>query len=156
MTQHNHRFYWTGRQDPEDGEYAKRWHQIIKEKSTKDILMALVGFACDEGVKRNKGRVGAKNAPDTIRSALTNLAWHGKQGYIYDYSNIYPIKKNSEDILETAQKILGNTVKTCLEKYRNTLVLGGGHETAFGSFLGLLEYLKTIDQTHKKIGIIKF
>ena len=36
----------------------------------------LIGFACDEGVRRNGGRVGAKDGPRAIRAALANLAWH--------------------------------------------------------------------------------
>ena len=36
--------------------------------------IALLGFACDEGVKRNQGRTGAAGAPDVLRKALANLA----------------------------------------------------------------------------------
>lgn len=32
-----------------------------------------MGFACDEGVKRNAGRPGAAGAPDALRKALANI-----------------------------------------------------------------------------------
>ena len=38
--------------------------------------MVLLGFACDEGARRNKGRVGAAGAPLAMRKLLANTAWH--------------------------------------------------------------------------------
>lgn len=35
-----------------------------------------MGFACDEGVKRNAGRPGAAGGPDALRKALANMASH--------------------------------------------------------------------------------
>ena len=50
--------YWTGRVDPEPD--SPRWHQRIRALSEDSPPgLALLGFACDEGVRRNYGRVGA-------------------------------------------------------------------------------------------------
>ncbi|ENO84010.1 formimidoylglutamase, partial [Thauera phenylacetica B4P] len=56
---------WSGRVDPEPD--SPRWHQVIgafadpTAASTPGAV--LLGFACDEGVRRNKGRTGAAAAP---------------------------------------------------------------------------------------------
>lgn len=69
----NTAFTWQGRHDG-DGEEHLRIHQIINRSATADY--ALIGFSSDEGVKRNKGRVGAAEAPNAIRSQLANLPVH--------------------------------------------------------------------------------
>ena len=51
---------WQGRQDPEDGELALRWHDKVQPWAAgaqEAAGVVLLGFACDEGVRRNKGRV---------------------------------------------------------------------------------------------------
>jgi len=146
-------FEWMGRVDPEDGEKAKRWHQVVCSGHTDNTIAALVGFACDLGVKRNKGRIGAKAGPDAIRAALANMAWHGGDGSVLDMQDISVDEDdNSGDALLTAQARLGGRVHEALEKCQKALVLGGGHETAAGSFNGLLKYLE--EQPKKQVGII--
>lgn len=54
---------WTGRFDGDDPLYQRIFQRVSLEKnydaiSTNDF--ALHGFAVDEGVKRNKGNIGAK------------------------------------------------------------------------------------------------
>ena len=46
---HLREFVWAGREDPEDGKLATRFHHAI----AKDGTRALLGFACDAGVIRN-------------------------------------------------------------------------------------------------------
>ena len=65
---------WTGRIDPEAD--ALRWHQCIQPLAADSTPgIALLGFACDEGVRRNQGRVGAAEGPVALRRALANVAW---------------------------------------------------------------------------------
>ena len=76
---------WTGRNDGEESN-VQRWHQRIKVIDlSKEILpilslekkgIAIAGFSCDEGVKRNKGRIGAKNGPLEIRKSCVNFPVH--------------------------------------------------------------------------------
>ena len=61
-----HSFIWQGRNDGE-GEAHLRIHQVINTQA--DASYALIGFGSDEGVKRNKGRLGAADAPDVARLA---------------------------------------------------------------------------------------
>lgn len=146
-------FEWTGRVDPEDGESAKRWHQVVCTEHTDDVIAGLVGFACDLGVKRNKGRIGAEAGPDAIRTALANMAWHGGNGRILDLQDVSVADDDiSGDALLTAQARLGDRVHEALGKCDKALVLGGGHETAAGSFNGLMKYLEK--HPEKQIGII--
>ncbi|MBV8679284.1 MAG: arginase family protein, partial [Aquitalea sp.] len=71
---------WSGRVDAGEGELARRWHQQVAAFAPGlPQGVGLVGFACDEGVRRNQGRVGAAAAPGVLRKALANLAWHQAQ-----------------------------------------------------------------------------
>ena len=147
---------WHGRVDSEDGELGLRWHQKITPltHSSNDGI-TLIGFACDEGVSRNKGRVGAYFAPQAIRRALANLAWH-HQGSVFDGGDVYC----DDDNLELAQQQLGDSVEHALSNQQQVIVFGGGHEVAWGSFQGLARHLKQKRTPEKdnppRIGIINF
>lgn len=140
-------FQWTGRNDPEDGESALRWHHIINADGPAEL--GLLGFACDMGVARNQGRVGAAGAPDILRGALANLAWHGPKE-VRDFGNI-AVPDGDVDPLHAAQNNLSDTLADVLAETGKAIVLGGGHETAFGSFGGLYKHL---NDPKKKIGIL--
>jgi formiminoglutamase len=141
---------WTGRIDDPDDDESFRWHQIIKGINLNDNLtnldqgISLLGFCSDEGVKRNKGRTGAAKGPEAIRHELTNLPYgfSGKPT-IYDAGNIIP----EVGKLEEAQAQLANAVQQIKELGLFPVVLGGGHEIAYGHYNGLKAYFK------KHIGI---
>jgi len=139
---------WTGRTDPEAD--SARWHQRIRALSeASEPGLALLGFACDEGVRRNHGRVGAAGAPQSVRKALANLAWH-RQAPAYDAGDV-----TCEDgDLEAAQARLGRNVCALLDAGHLPVVIGGGHEVAFGSWSGLAEHLS--GNPAPKIGIVNF
>ena len=156
---------WQGRIDAEDGEAGMRFHQKVSllandEQLTNQAGVVLLGFACDEGVKRNKGRVGAVQAPDIIRKALANTAWHHdnatKTSTFVDAGNIYC----SDTDLAASQKELADHVETALNKQNKVMVLGGGHEIAWGTFQGLAQHFQnsgiSTDVNKPKIGIINF
>jgi len=143
---------WQGRIDPEPE--SARWHQRIQALRTDSQPgVALLGFASDEGVRRNHGRVGAAAAPQALRKALANLAWH-RQGAAYDSGDV--VCANGD--LEAAQARLGQQVCTLLDAGHLPVVLGGGHEVAYGSWLGIAEHLATNAASEKGpcIGIINF
>lgn len=125
---------WTGRVDEADGPRAQRWHQRVQPLTLGcQPGVVLVGFACDEGVRRNGGRVGAAVGPLAIRKALGNLAWHREQP-VYDGGDV----KCEDADMEGAQLRLTDTVAELLAGGHRPLVLGGGHETAWGTFRGLV------------------
>lgn len=139
---------WTGRTDPEPD--SPRWHQRIQALAEgSEPGLALLGFACDEGVRRNHGRVGAATGPLALRKALANLAWH-RGAPAYDAGDV-----TCEDgDLAAAQARLARGVCALLDAGHLPLVLGGGHEVAFGSWSGLAEHFS--GNSAPKIGIINF
>lgn len=135
-------FEWTGRDDGPGPEHRRFFHTVSRPGSRGSSLAprpagprpdaALVGFASDEGVHRNKGRVGAVEGPDALRSALASLAVHDELT-ILDHGDV---AVEGGD-LEEGQRRLGEAVTAAGADAPLTVVLGGGHETAYGSYLGL-------------------
>ncbi|MEL6117394.1 formimidoylglutamase [Photobacterium sp. SP02] len=152
---------WQGRSDPEDGNKGLRWHQKVQPAdNANESGIMLLGFACDEGVSRNKGRTGAYDAPVAIRRALANLAWHHEEP-VYDGGNISCDDSN----LELAQYRLAEDVSRALRQRHKVIVFGGGHEVAWGSFQGIGNYLvqkqhvagnENEAQQPPRVGIINF
>ena len=141
---------WRGRID--DGKTALRWHQCISPLTAEspEPGIALLGVASDEGVRRNQGRIGASAGPDAIRRILANQAYHLKRP-TYDAGNLYC----EQNDLETLQKEQATLVQQLLDQGHFPLLLGGGHEIAFGSFLGLAQHLNP-SKTDAPIGVINF
>lgn len=148
--------HWQGREDKAEHIPSWRWHQKIKIVDAAAALAdlqgatSLIGFACDEGVRRNQGRVGATEGPNAIRSALKNLSYHSKKS-CFDFGNIICEGK----ALDAAQAELGEMVAKVLSQRGNPVVLGGGHEMAWGSFLGIKKFLNTHNNNYS-FGIINF
>jgi formiminoglutamase len=101
----------------------------------------LVGFPQDEGVRRNGGRVGAAAAPDEIRKHLDRLTIADASAGVslatsrpLDAGNIRLVGS-----LEDTQKALGRVVCGILQSGAIPVVLGGGHETAYGHYLGYVD-----------------
>ncbi len=149
-------FHWQGRHDAEDGEQGKRVHHVIKQIEASDLepyhnAVSLLGFACDAGVSRNKGRIGAKKAPDLIRRALANMAWH-KKTTLLDLGNVVC----EDDLLESSQEQCANVIAQALRS-TPVITLGGGHEVAWASFSGLAKYFDYLNPASPpRIGIINF
>lgn len=146
-------YQWSGRFDKEDNKKGKRWHYSFKKNTgfdqpgNKDV--ALIGYCCDAGVSNNKGRIGAKNGPNAIRDALANFAVHSDKD-VTDLGNL--IFSND---LNLFQHDYANIVCSALDEYSTVVAMGGGHDIAFGSFMGLDRYLALQNET-KSIGIINF
>ena len=141
---------WQGRLDGEELLYHRIFQRVKEENnydaiSTKDFV--LHGFAVDEGVRRNKGRQGAKDAPDVIRKNMANFPVIRPDFSLLDFGNITCEDGN----LENRQNELAKNVSKVLLKGGKSLVLGGGHEVTFGHYRGV----KTAFQ-EQKIGIINF
>lgn len=132
---------WTGREDPEDGDKALLIHHLETTRSDRKIL----GFACDSGVARNKGRTGAKEAPVAIRKAMAGLSAPQSTDVFTDLGDVVV----DGDALEEGQALLAHQISDALSAGGHLVVLGGGHETAFGSYQGLRQAFPD-----KKIGII--
>ena len=122
---------WTGRDDGPGPEHA-RWHNRIQAVDPTQPGVALLGFASDEGVRRNQGRVGAAQGPAAIRAALGSFAVHHDFA-LYDAGDIDVV----ENDLAGAQQRYGNALAGLLSQNHMTVGLGGGHEIAWASYLGV-------------------
>lgn len=143
---------WQGRIDALEGESGRRWHQAMRplEATTPAGTTVLIGFACDAGVARNQGRPGAAEGPQALRRALRNLPLHDCTR-LADAGDVVCI----DDALEAAQDDLAAATAAQLDAGRFPLVLGGGHEVAFGSFSGLARHLAAREAS-PRIGIVNF
>ncbi|MEW9872083.1 formimidoylglutamase [Arthrobacter sp. HS15c] len=131
---------WTGRFDGDGGEH-RRWWQAVSpytpgapSGSGTDAPArpaVVMGFASDEGVRRNKGRTGAALAPAAIRAALGPLAFHLDRS-VSDAGDIVV----QDSAMEAGQARAGHAIAAMIDAGRLTVVLGGGHETAYASYLG--------------------
>lgn len=111
--------------------------------------MGVLGYGCDEGVRRNHGRVGSKDGPDAIRSVFARLPNHLPQDYeLIDFGNIVCAKED----MEAAQEALSQHIQRLREQDIFCLVLGGGHDMAYGHYKGLKGHLGE----NSVLGIINF
>ena len=98
----------------------------------------LIGYPHDEGVRRNGGRGGAALAPREIRRWLYRLTAWDPQGAI-DLALRAPLDAGDirqADSMEQMQNSLGEVVAEVLQRNAVPVILGGGHETAYGHYLG--------------------
>ncbi len=167
-------FVWKGRVDQElgtDAERLKRWHQHIQPLSNlrpqqegKEKGIVLLGFACDAGVLRNEGRVGACFGPNHIRQYLANLPVHHSLP-LWDAANVVchendvdldpvVIPAQSHAHLEDAQQAYANKLTDLLQTGLFPIGLGGGHEIAWASYLGLRQHAEKTTQPFPRIGVI--
>lgn len=139
---------WQGRFDGEDPLYHRIFQRVSLENNYSNISendFILHGFAVDEGVKRNKGRVGAKEAPDIIRKNTANFPVVNPAFVLKDFGNIACEDGN----LEKSQKELANKIAAVLKMKGKSLVFGGGHEVTFAHFSGIKQAFPD-----KRVGII--
>lgn len=142
---------WSGRVDALEGEAGRRWHEIIAPFAPAAATGAVVlaGFACDAGVARNGGRIGAAGGPEALRLALMNMPVHACER-IMDAGDVVC----TGDRLEAAQERFADHVAAALRAGAFPIGLGGGHEIAWGSFLGLARHAASVTAGPGRIGIV--
>lgn len=140
---------WQGRDDSADGPLARRWHQVMQPvDAAAQAGIALLGFACDAGVARNRGRTGARLGPAALRRALANMPVQ-RADRLYDAGNI----GCTDDFLEAAQEEFAAAAAGLLDQGLMPLGLGGGHEIAHASFSALARHLAG-KEARPRIGIV--
>lgn len=130
-----------------------RWPDLVKKEVTPETRVVLLGFPVDTGVARNAGRIGAAHAPRRIRQQLGRFTPDARAPQAH--ANLLASVADLGDVspagsLEADQEQLGALVAEHLRENRIVIVLGGGHETTFGHFLGYTEagkpvHLRNID-----------
>lgn len=144
---------WQGRADiPSDSCFYQhiRLLNLLAQEPEKSaaITFAIIGFKCDEGVQRDLGRVGAFDGPTAIRQRLAMLPVQKPAIHCYDAGNIIC----TDHDLETSQQALADVIGFLLTKGICPIILGGGHELAFGHYQGITK----IFPKEQRLGIINF
>ena len=128
------------------------WRHFVKfidlsSGQVPDAKSAILGFKCDEGVKRNNGRLGALNGPDEFRKQMGKMAWHLEPNTIIDAGNVVC---NDNDLI-TVQKEYTKAVSQLLKFKIFPIGVGGGHEIAIASYRGIRDRIGD-----EKLAILNF
>lgn len=154
--------FWTGRIDDLHDVDSFRMHQIIKLLNLEDLTtlkldsskldICFIGYSCDEGVKRNLGKTGAKHGPENIRIKFASLPVpFCDKIQVYDAGDLSCIEGNMEEI----QEQLEIAIERMLDNHLFPIVLGGSHDLSYGHYNGIFNHLKKLTE-RPKIGIINF
>ncbi|MBT8308175.1 MAG: formimidoylglutamase [Maribacter sp.] len=139
---------WAGRKSNQE----LYLHEKVSYSSPDQITtssIAILGYACDEGVKRNQGRIGGKNGPDAIKTQLAKMPNHlDTELNLVDCGNI----ACEDGDMEATQNLLAEKVTQLLKQDSFPILLGGGHDIAYGHYNGIKRSLVT----EETIGIINF
>ncbi|MEO0571195.1 MAG: formimidoylglutamase [Bacteroidota bacterium] len=124
----------------------------IDQLPNSDNQFTILGYCCDEGVRLNQGRVGAKNGPESIRNTLGKMPNH-----LSSIQNLIDVGdlcyENGK--LENIQNLLSGHVTELLTKKAFPIIIGGGHDIAYGHYNGIKKYLLSRNQ-RPSIGVINF
>ena len=121
---------------PDDPRIGRLLGSRLVARDTPEVV--ILGFPSDEGVRRNGGRVGAARGPAAIRSALYRLAPDARSAR---FEELLSRTRDLGDVeisgnVEADQQSLGEVLTPHIELGCFCVVLGGGHETSYGHFLG--------------------
>lgn len=95
---------------------------------------AILGYNCDEGVRRNNGRPGAVNGYTAIVKQLAGLPGHHNPLIsIFDCGAVLCDDRG----MEQAQEELSKRVSQLMLLGARPILLGGGHDIALGHYRGL-------------------
>lgn len=154
---------WSGRMDDRKDIDSFRWHQLIefidfqktdmKPIPEGDRGFCFLGYCCDRGVKENLGRVGSDRAPSFIRKELSNHPRSfDEHTHLLDGGNI----TCSEDDQAQVSLELSTLVEKILELNLFPIVLGGGHDLAYGHYRGIRRALDKEGKAQPRLGILSF
>ncbi|MDT7829401.1 formimidoylglutamase [Pricia sp. S334] len=143
---------WTGRKSGN----ALYLHEKVECTAIEDTgshpsqkTIAILGYACDEGVRRNQGRIGAAEGPDAIRKQLGKMPNHlSPEVRLIDVGSV----ECPDGDMEAAQNSLSEKIVDLLSARTIPIVLGGGHDIAYGHYNGIKKHLGS----PASIGIINF
>lgn len=119
-----------------------RLRNFIKPSDHENSLLGLIEFPSDQGVFINGGRPGSSQAPELIKARLSNMTPHTAH-----YKEHTEFLKSVRDLgrvdctgdVAADQEKLSKMVGDQLQKNSLPVIIGGGHETSYGHFLGYVE-----------------
>ncbi|HUF08721.1 MAG TPA: formimidoylglutamase [Rhodothermales bacterium] len=98
--------------------------------------VVIIGFPSDQGVLLNGGRPGAAAGPDAIRRAFYAMTpgAAGAHGLFLKVKDLGNVQVTGDVVADL--EALAEVVSAYLGPETIVAILGGGHETAYGHFLG--------------------
>lgn len=114
------------RNDPNDVRFGEAVLRDIDSYAEAQVM--LIGCPQDEGVRRNKGRVGAHRAPNEIRRMLYRypVSEEHENVRLMDAGNII-----LAETLEETHERLYETVHGFLRDGKKVIILGGGNDISY-------------------------
>jgi formiminoglutamase len=133
--------------DPRLGERTLRLaadeNEIEKLNETERNFI-LSGYADDEGIRLNGGRVGAALAPDRIRKYFYKMTPHlnlESQFKIFDRGNL-----DTSVTLASRHELVRARIAKALEHGATWIGLGGGHDYGYADGAGFIDWCRTHKQ----------
>jgi len=103
-----------------------RLGEIIPTIAYEDASIVIIGCPQDEGVRRNKGRIGAAEAPTEIRRQFYKLTPFGISQKIADIGDV-----DCSGSLEEIHDRLTDAVAEIIADGKKAIVLGGGNDISY-------------------------
>lgn len=143
-------YHWSGRKSDQ----LDYWHQAVKTITNLNLVqtsirkVGILGYAGEEGVIRNQGRLGTLEGPAAIRKMLGLAAYHLPEHLpLLDYGDIFTINQD----LEASHEAISKITLDLLKSHHFPVLLGGGHDLAYAHGRGVQQY---ISEKEEKLGII--
>ena len=125
------------RNDPEDIRLGEKVGSKMEDYNESNLV--ILGSPQDKGVIRNKGREGAKFAPDKIRESLYKFSVSEKieSLKLFDLGNI-KIAGSLEEIHDRQEEV----VYQLLKDNKKVIILGGGNDISYPDCKALSRFSK--------------
>jgi formiminoglutamase len=124
------------RNDPNDVRFGEMVHTSAAMYAAADVV--ILGCPQDDGVRRNKGRVGAAQAPDAIRRSLYKLVPPNIAALkVFDAGNT--IVQSS---LEETHALHRQVVQQIISDGKRIVSLGGGNDVSYADCSGLASVIQ--------------
>ncbi len=143
-------YHWSGRKSDQ----LDYWHQAVQTISNLNLVqttekkVGILGYAGEEGVIRNQGRLGTLEGPAAIRKMLGSVAYHLPENLpLLDYGDIFTINQD----LEASHVAISQITLDLLKSHHFPVLIGGGHDLAYAHGRGVQQY---ISEKGEKLGII--
>ncbi len=120
------------RNDPNDIRFGDIVLRDIEHYSSAEVV--ILGCPQDEGISRNRGRLGARFAPTEIRRDLYRypVTQSHKHLLLIDVGDL-----EISDTLEKTHELLKNAVQKFVADGKKVIVLGGGNDISYPDCLAL-------------------
>jgi formiminoglutamase len=119
-----------------------RLRDLFGTGPAENDALQLISFPSDAGVRINGGRPGASRAPEQILEQLLKMTPHAS--HVRQHIHVLESVGTNRVIscsgnVEEDQARLGKEVSLLVNNQTIPVILGGGHETSYGHFLGYAE-----------------